>query len=281
MTSAVIADLLRSLGLNAHVTQGFNVARSVRRESLHGAVVVRDLQTKDDAFLFDLGTFAPFVKPMEITKLIGPKTTDNRDQKELIVARKTPVSNDLDFEYQIVKGRHLANAFCHTVIPQSNSEKDQTMSSCFDLHQVQAGLHANEGDALVTMVANHDLIGIVMHSLASEPKGVWMPLYVFPTPPAAVGIEAISERLSNPTDSHYKAMVQVCCGGVFLAGFGDKSGDYLMLSKDKYVRLKQSMDFRSQVETFQSKSDILELVAEEFPIVFDQCKDASTMWPVV
>ena len=100
MTSPVYVDLLKSLGLNAHVIEGYTMARSLHRKSSHHAIVVRDLQTKGDAYLLDVGTFPPFSRPMEITNLLRAETNKENKRKKNSIC--SPIFDDMGFSYQIV-----------------------------------------------------------------------------------------------------------------------------------------------------------------------------------
>ena len=321
MISPVVEHLLRSLGFSAHLIQGFNVARSVHRNSLHLAVVVRHVETQGDAFLLDLGSTLPILKPIDITRLLHnvqatASGTAPLDYPSIV----TPVFSDPLCCFQLIRAQHLAAVYDETK-PQSYDASKLTssnaseqlfvsnettsatklenaprkVSSHLDLSQIQLGLREDEMDALVLSLVKDDHISITLEALQNEPDGVWVPFFMFPQPLSeSVDREALfNAMVHDPNAQFRKAMSQVFLSGIAIVGFGQKSGQFMMMSKDKCLRYVGSEvmtsrankagapEISTQIELMRSKRQILDVVAQEFPNVFDYFYEVSAAWPEV
>ena len=156
MVSPVIVDLLQALGFQAHVIEGFAAARSLRRNCLHAAVIVRHVTQQNDAFLLDLGTFLPFMQPMDVTALIKEKQTNQENYEGVVLdqAIASPTYQGIDVTYQMVKGLNVATAF--------SEGSGRKVASYFDMNQVENAVKPEEDAALVTMITKRDIISINM-----------------------------------------------------------------------------------------------------------------------
>ena len=318
MIAPVVEHLLRSLGFSAHLIQGFNVARSLHRNSLHLAVVVRHVQTQGDAFLLDLGSTLPILQPIDITRLAPPTTPGEAPAHGKYIA--TPIFCEPLCRFQLVKARHLVT-FYHDTVGKSNDASNLTsaatseiseetpsaikvenpprkVSSYFDLSQIQSSLHEDEMDALVLSLVKDDHISITFDALQDESDEVWVPFFIFHQPwSTSVNREALFNTMVNDPQARFRRiMSQVCLSGISIAGFGQKSGQFMMMSRDKCLRYAGSEVMTSRankaganrvgepelstlIELMRSKRQILDVVAEEFPNVFDYFFEASAAWP--
>ena len=288
MISMVIENLLQALGFQAHLADGFIVARSLHRHSFHSIVIVRNVKSEGDAFFLDIGSPLPLMRPIEVTQLMPSSTTAGVGNHESIT---TPTFGDRMCKYQVVKGKQLVAAFDEATQP--NQEVPTKVASAYDLRKIQETLEEDEQDALVFALAKDDYVHTFFEKLREEPKGAWVPFGIFPRPLTTFDIDIIKDKMRNPKDPFTKLLTQVCLDGIMLAGFGRKSGDYLVIMKNKCLRYKGSETTKRQegaevgemetmtteLELLESKQQLLHMVGEEFPQLLDYYNDVSEAWP--
>ena len=85
---------------------------------------------------------------------------------------------------------------------------------------------------------NDDVFSHVWRFLAKEKKGVWFPHYAFKNPFVEADVEALLDKYLDRTSPEYEYCYNEVIGGVFMSGFGAKSGDFYFLMDDKGVRIK-------------------------------------------
>ena len=90
----------------------------------------------------------------------------------------------------------------------------------------------------IRSMVNDDVFRHVWSFFAKEKKDVWFPLYAFKNPFVEVDLEALLGKFLDKTSPEYDAYVNEGLDGVFMSGFGGKSGDFHLLINDKGVRIK-------------------------------------------
>ena len=252
--------------------------------------------------------------------------------------------SDFQFHYQVANGKRIVSSSSGRESPRvvstinsSDSTRIREDENCnqpfkthshndnritrHNLHQFHGpistrfglekaiGAFAENENPLTIMLAKNDFLAFAWNEeYATEPEGIWLPQYVFPTPLTGHDMEITREMIRNPEAPYTKLIHQECEEGVLHAGFGRKTGDYLFLSCGGLVRIKGVPEMGNaaspmeeggsfeksgvalsrkrqptapviQMTPLENEEEILALMHEEFPDSLEITRRALPLWP--
>ena len=129
------------------------------------------------------------------------------------------------------------------------------------------------------VIAKDDVVGVSIPQLAPEPTGDWLPFHVFPSPLDDFNFDIIRSFYGNPEGTAWMKIGIGVAKGVHISGFGQKSGEFLLINNDRCIKCKGSAAkasaaaFSFETTRLESEEEVLTLVEEEFPLLLRDCRD--------
>ena len=142
------------------------------------------------------------------------------------------------------------------------------------------------------VIAKDDVVGVSIPQLAPEPTGDWLPFHVFPTPHDIFDFDIIRSFYESPEAWAWMKIGVGVAKGVHISGFGQKSGEFLLINNDRCIKCQGSAAtvalssssplsanstpaaFSFETTTLECEDEVLTLVEEEFPLLTRDSRNA-------